>query len=224
MNRKELEDRLFRGAEAGTFSHAYILEGEKDGPKGEIAWAFAKRVCREAVVHVRADGLSVKDEDILELQNRLARKPFAGDTNAAIVENADTMTLRAQNRLLKTLEEPAGHSVILLLSENVENLLPTILSRCILYRLDGEKTGEKDPYQMEETALDIGVMLLEKRGFYQINAALTQALADRDHAYAFLDALEEWYRNMLLLSLPETEDLAEDGARNRLERLVRMKN
>ena len=76
---------------------------------------------------------------------------------------------------------------------------------------------------MEETALDIGVMLLEKRGFYQINAALTQALADRDHAYAFLDALEEWYRNMLLLSLPETEDLAEDGARNRLERLVRMK-
>ena len=46
------------------------------------------------------------------------------------------MTLRAQNRLLKTLEEPPGEAVIILLSENMENLVQTVQSRCVKYRIN----------------------------------------------------------------------------------------
>lgn len=51
------------------------------------------------------------------------------------MEDADTMTLRAQNRILKTLEEPPAGTVIMLLSENTENLIRTIVSRCAVIRL-----------------------------------------------------------------------------------------
>ena len=69
-----------------------------------------------------------------------------GDRNIAVIKDADTLTVRAQNRLLKTLEEPFEGTVIMLLSENRENLLDTIKSRCIMYRLeDTEKAPEEMP-------------------------------------------------------------------------------
>ena len=77
----------------------------------------------EDIFYVRKDGNSIKDENMSALQERLKNKPL-GERNIAIVEDADTMTLRAQNRILKTLEEPPSGTVIILLSENTE-------SRCV---------------------------------------------------------------------------------------------
>ena len=45
------------------------------------------------------------------------------------------MTVQAQNALLKTLEEPPEYTVILLLTSNVNSLLPTILSRCVVLNM-----------------------------------------------------------------------------------------
>ena len=55
------------------------------------------------------------------LQERLSKKPYYGDRNIAIIKDADTMTAKAQNRLLKTLEEPHPGTVIILLSKNILN-------------------------------------------------------------------------------------------------------
>lgn len=89
--------------------------------------------------------------------------PF-GSRNVVIVEDADTMTQRAQNRLLKTLEEPPGNSVIFLLSENIENLVQTIQSRCVKYRLNYFGTSGTD--SMLEEASEVVRLLQERAPFY----------------------------------------------------------
>jgi DNA polymerase III subunit delta' len=72
-------------------------------------------------------------------------KPYEGGRAVVVVQNAHDMTPQAQNALLKTLEEPPEHAVLMLLAESLSPLLPTILSRCTLYKM--ERLG---PGQMQD--------------------------------------------------------------------------
>jgi DNA polymerase III delta' subunit len=65
-----------------------------------------------------------------ELIEPASRKPVQGRGKFFVVEQADLMTAAAQNALLKTLEEPAGRTVIVLITDQPGVLLPTIRSRC----------------------------------------------------------------------------------------------
>ena len=68
--------------------------------------------------------------EIAELERRCAALPYEGDRRVAIIRDADDMNPEAQNKLLKTLEDPPGGNFFLLTSAKRENLLPTIVSRC----------------------------------------------------------------------------------------------
>lgn len=61
---------------------------------------------------------------------KVGRKPIRGRAKMFIVREADRMTIQAQNALLKTLEEPPGNTIIILLVSYSDRLLPTTLSRC----------------------------------------------------------------------------------------------
>ncbi len=69
-----------------------------------------------------------------EVIEKASRKAAMGRAKVFVIEQADLMSAAAQNALLKTLEEPRGPTVIVLLSEQAEWLLPTIRSRCQLVR------------------------------------------------------------------------------------------
>ncbi len=71
------------------------------------------------------------DEIRYQLNNSVSIKPFAGPYKVYIIPDADKMTEQAQNALLKTIEEPPAYAVVILIVENVNTLLPTILSRCV---------------------------------------------------------------------------------------------
>jgi len=69
-----------------------------------------------------------------ELIEPAMRKAFMGRGKVFVIEQADLMTAPAQNALLKTLEAPAGRTLIILLSDDPETLLATIRSRCQVVR------------------------------------------------------------------------------------------
>lgn len=215
---EKLIERLIATINNETISHAYIFEGEAALDKVAFAKAFVKailceqspgegcdicNVCRkvehdnyEDLFFVEADGKSIKDEAIEKLQERLKVKPY-GDRNIAIISDADTMTLRAQNRLLKTLEEPAKGTVLILLSENIENLTNTILSRCVKFRLNyfGRETYEG----MLDKAEEVAELLMRGAPFYQRKEAISEIVKDDNKIMAFLDALEKVYRDFLII-------------------------
>ena len=64
----------------------------------------------------------------------LSMSPQASDRRVAVINDADRMSSEGANALLKTLEEPPAHSLILLICDNPDTLLPTIRSRCQIVR------------------------------------------------------------------------------------------
>ncbi len=65
-----------------------------------------------------------------EVVEKAARKSVMNRGKVFVIEQADLMTSAAQNSLLKTLEEPAGRALVILLTDALNGLLPTIRSRC----------------------------------------------------------------------------------------------
>ncbi|MGE5553818.1 MAG: DNA polymerase III subunit delta' [Betaproteobacteria bacterium] len=84
---------------------------------------------------IAPDGSHLKLEQMQELRRENARRPYEGRCKVFIVEQAELMTDEAANCLLKTLEEPPGPTVFLLLTAYPARILPTIASRCSVLKL-----------------------------------------------------------------------------------------
>lgn len=155
-------------------SHAYILNGPDKSGKMMLAEAFAAalqcerggpspcgncRSCRQAegknqpdiayVTHEKPNTLSV-DDIRSQINDDIAIKPYSSRYKVYIVDEAEKMNVQAQNALLKTLEEPPAYAVILLLTNNAEGFLPTILSRSVRLDLKYVADGQIRRFLTEE--------------------------------------------------------------------------
>lgn len=89
-------------------------------------------VCAPSVVKKKDGSQRLRDIGVTEIRAataQMAQSPLAGARQVLIVDDADRMTVAAQNALLKTLEEPATTSVIILVTAREGVLLPTVTSR-----------------------------------------------------------------------------------------------
>ena len=80
-------------------------------------------------------------------------KPYCSSYKIYIIDEAEKLTLQAQNALLKTIEEPPAYAVILLLTSNMETFLPTITSRCVKLNLRPVQESMVKDYLMEKMHL-----------------------------------------------------------------------
>ena len=79
---------------------------------------------------------SIGVDDIREqINDTIQIRPYSSYYKIYIVDEAEKMTVQAQNALLKTIEEPPSYAVIILITTNQEAFLPTILSRCVQLKL-----------------------------------------------------------------------------------------
>jgi DNA polymerase-3 subunit delta' len=137
-------------------AHAYLLHGPAGTGKRAAARAFAAELlAREApdgdnarvrVQHGTHPDLTwVAPSGAHEMLRRdvdeavvaaAGHTPFEAPWRVFVLERADTMNDEAANSLLKTLEEPPPYVVLLLLTDRLTQVLPTIASRCQLVRFD----------------------------------------------------------------------------------------
>jgi DNA polymerase-3 subunit delta' len=82
-----------------------------------------------------AERRDIRTEQVRELSRWLALQPLMGARKIAILDGAEHLNEHGQNALLKTLEEPPGRSVLLLIASASAGLLPTVRSRCQILRL-----------------------------------------------------------------------------------------
>lgn len=140
-------------------SHAYMINGEKGSGKKLLAEIFAQTLqcraggtepcmecqsCKQAVNHNQPDIIWITHEkpntiSVEEIRRQLVGdisiKPYSSPYKIYIVDEAEKLSIQAQNALLKTIEEPPVYAVILLLTANTGMLLPTIQSRCVALNL-----------------------------------------------------------------------------------------
>ena len=129
-----------------SYSHAYLFSGSKGIGKFSHAKNFARAILRDDAESVRffsgideyedADLFvvkkkdTIKKQDIEEIIENSFSKPFAASHKIVIIDDFDKVTPEGQNALLKTLEEPMDYLILILISSNMRNILPTIISRC----------------------------------------------------------------------------------------------
>lgn len=97
--------------------------------------AFDTTIIEPEVLKSEKEG-SIGIKEVRILQETIALMPRKGKYRAVVFKNADSLTVQAQNALLKTFEEPPPHTLIFVLVDNEQQLLPTIRSRCTIVKLD----------------------------------------------------------------------------------------
>lgn len=147
---------LERSLEAGEIPHAYLFHGPSGVGKWTVARRFGAALVSEGdrmaggralrglhpdLVEVRAEGAFTTIGQVREVVRLAASRPFEGARRVFILE-ADTFNVQAANALLKTLEEPEGEAVFILLATSREEVLPTIISRSRVLRFNPVPTGE----------------------------------------------------------------------------------
>jgi DNA polymerase-3 subunit delta' len=98
---------------------------------------------------------TIRIEQVRDVVDRSAYRPFEGRRRVAIIDGADALVPAAQNALLKTLEEPPPSSVFILTSSRPDALLPTVRSRLI--RLSFAASG---PVEVDDEARDVAARVL----------------------------------------------------------------
>ena len=99
------------------------------------------------VLWVRPESKSrvITIDQMRDLMHTIQLKPTQAEWKTAVIVAADRLNIQAANAFLKTLEEPPGQSIIILLSTEPGNILETILSRCLRLRFAGEGARLRDP-------------------------------------------------------------------------------
>ena len=117
-------------------NHAYMFEGIDGIGKKKLSQELSKILLdTENVenspdyINIYPDGNSIKIAQIRRLQTDIIVKPH-NQYKIYIINQAESMTIEAQNALLKTLEKPPEYAIIILITSNKEALLDTIKSRC----------------------------------------------------------------------------------------------
>ncbi len=110
-----------RGIAALTHPDVHIVMPESENERLLAAWS-------SKAVEKASD--EIKIDQIRQAQERLTLTPSEGSKKVLIVDGAETLNTSAQNAFLKTLEEPPGDALIILIASMPQSLLPTIRSRC----------------------------------------------------------------------------------------------
>lgn len=148
----DLKSRIQKALRDDQLAHAYIFEGVQGVGKSMTAEALAAALLCENAQNQACgtcpacqkmatsnhpdyeitypDGASIKNKQIEGFQEFIHLKPYTGSRKIAIIKDAHTMTLSAQNRILKILEEPPHYAVIIFITDQMAGMLPTIRSRC----------------------------------------------------------------------------------------------
>jgi len=156
IGHKDVIQNLKNAIRSDRVANAYIFSGPSDIGKEFVAINFAKMLncasnsddacdkcisCRKIdggnhpdVRLIKPEGQRIKIEQMRFLQRQGSYRAIEGKCKLYIISDSDKMTPEAANSLLKTLEEPPGFMVLILIASAYNALLPTIRSRCQLIR------------------------------------------------------------------------------------------
>lgn len=212
---------------AGFVSHAYIFLGSDEDTfkQGKL---FARTVncentelapcgfctnCRKIlngthpdVMEVCADGASIKIDQVRSLIRIFAEMPLEASRRVCLIHEAHKMTQEAQNALLKTLEDPVTQSTVVLLTDNLKQLLPTIISRCQIMDFG---SAVREAFLAAEARKMVADMVLQmaKNPGLEPGGMARQFTESGEDPEKLLDFLTSLYRDILAVKTKSGTDL-----------------
>lgn len=270
---EEVLKRFKHIANKGRLAHAYLFIGPAYVGKSETAFDLAKSLlceeksnkedsfcgqcssCQKMEAQGHPDffmvtsefGEKIKIEEIRNIIDRVKIRPFLGEIKVFVIKNIENISLEGSNALLKTLEEPANHNVIILTTSVVEKVLPTIRSRCHIVYFSTESNqkleeklknhydvNEKDAhflsYFAEGCLGKAGVLndeqfvgkkneIIEDFIFsYNAESYIKSVVSDKNKTRELLEVTLSWVRDCILV-----KSSVEDERLVHLDRIIQLK-
>ncbi len=170
---ERLKTYLTAAADRGSLSHAYLIEGAAGTGRHLVASLIAKTLvctassgkpcgvclaCRKVELGEHPDVLTysvprdrktIGVDTVRAVREEAYYTPNESDRRVFVIENAEAMTVQAQNALLKILEEPPAAAAFLLITESLSSMIPTIQSRAAILRTERFSAEALDGYLTE---------------------------------------------------------------------------
>ncbi len=198
----------------GHLSHSYLISGTENL---ELAKTIAKNIlCRQEhtgcgscssclklasdnhpdLMVVVPDGASIKNAQVEAFQEFIFIRPFESKHKIVIFNEVHLMTERAQNRILKVLEEPPEYAVFILMTQQMEALLETVQSRCQIVSVYDSYTHVSDPI-LQSKALELlhGIEKQDAGRVLEFGAYMKQ---EKAQITAFLSQVTSLLRDVMI--------------------------
>lgn len=168
-----------------------------DTPTAEGAPCLVCHQCRRIeaeehpdVVTLKPDGASIKVDQVRQIKMEFSKSGMESRQKILIVQEMDKMTTSAANSLLKFIEEPEGEITIMLLTTEVQQLLPTIVSRCQIIHFKKAAIADRIEAMMaQEIPREAATVLAY---LTQDSAVAAEIYADEDFEKV-LQAVWQWF-------------------------------
>jgi len=153
---------------------------------------------------IEPDGKQIKNAQIEAFQEFLNIKAYDGKFKVVLIKDADKMNTSSQNRILKTLEEPPADVIILMITNNSEKFLPTVMSRCQIIKLNNISESEIEGYLNTHHAISSDeVKLIAKLSMGSIGKANDYVTSDvftkiREEVKVLLMAIDQNEKSKIL--------------------------
>lgn len=205
-------------------THAYLIDENNCDEAYDMVMAFVKRLlcscdhseddykkcslCKRIdsfnypeLKIIEPDGVYIKKNQILELQKEFSKSAVEGNKRIYIIRDCEKMRAEAANSMLKFLEEPEDDIIAILMSNNINNVLSTIVSRCKIIKFNSNNNYKRMDEKLENLAIDF-VSLLETKG---VDALLNVkdiwfsvvSAKERDNMILVFDMMVDIYYDML---------------------------
>jgi len=212
-------------------AHAYLFTGPACLGKRTVALEFIRMLVGNEIdkaVHPdisiiepktvekeeirKESGITIKQAR--EIQHQMSMFPYQADYKIALIDQAEKMSIEAANCLLKTLEEPTGKAILILVTASPKKLLPTIISRCQLVNflpVRAEEIEKKiiQKFRSRTSKLKQIVRLANGRPGLAINYLKNPELLDEQNK--IISQLEKLLRSDLNERYQYVEQMAKDA-------------
>ena len=206
----------------GTLAHAWLLQGTQGIGKHLLAEHLAQlmlcaapiqdqpcgqcRSCQliaagthpdKVVLEPEEAGKPIKIDAVRELVSQLQLTPQVAKRKMVLIDPAEAMNVNAANALLKTLEEPPGAAILLLISHAPGRLLATIRSRCQKLQIASPAQDSLMTWLQQQTgkgADEVRAALLQNTAPLAAYAAITEEAGDTPSADALVNDLQRLHQ------------------------------
>ena len=205
-------DYLSKYIKKDKINHAYLIETNSNN-KLEIATVLAKKIIsfddkisfdemilNNDLIIINSDTNLIKTEDIEILKENLKTKSINGNKRIYIINGAEKLNAAASNKLLKFIEEPEEDIIAILVTENKNNVITTIVSRCQLLRfIINEDKFKNYDYEYIDSLFDFinNIEDNKERAIAYQNKFDIKQLSDRKYLQDFLNNLLYIYDDVL---------------------------
>lgn len=202
---------LKNAAKAGKLAHGYLFYGGSKDEMKKVAFDFAEYLKTDQfdiLYIVPGEGKKeISIDQVRKIKKQLILSPYNSFYKFAIIDKAETMTQEASDALLKTLEEPLGNTILILITATPDLLPKTILSRLQEIRFKSISLNKT----AKEFIIEEHINILKKPLndiFKYIEKTTKDNKENKDNnaeIFAILDSWLFWFREILISGSPEAE-------------------